>query len=100
MPLIDETQNTTRMVALDDLVPHPLNANVMPDAMLGKLRAHIKRTGRYPHLIVRPHPLSPGASRSSTATTESGCCETSATARPDATSGRSTTARRRFSSPP
>jgi ParB family chromosome partitioning protein len=48
------------MVPLDDLVPHPLNANVMPDEMLAKLKAHIKRTGRYPHLIVRPHPTEPG----------------------------------------
>jgi ParB-like chromosome segregation protein Spo0J len=60
MPLIDESRNTTRMVPLDDLVPHPLNANVMPDEMLAKLKAHIKRTGRYPHLIVRPHPRDAG----------------------------------------
>lgn len=45
-----------RMIPLDDLVPHPLNTNVMPDDLRQKLRAHVKRTGRYPHLIVRPHP--------------------------------------------
>ncbi|MBU1698980.1 MAG: ParB/RepB/Spo0J family partition protein [Candidatus Eisenbacteria bacterium] len=45
-----------RMVPLDDLVPHPLNSNVMSEDMREKLKAHIKRTGRYPYLIVRPHP--------------------------------------------
>jgi ParB-like chromosome segregation protein Spo0J len=44
------------MVALDDLMPHPLNANSMPADLQEKLRAHIKRTGRYPFLVVRPHP--------------------------------------------
>jgi ParB-like chromosome segregation protein Spo0J len=39
---------------MGDLVPHPLNANVMPDDLKDKLRAHIKRTGNYPHVIVRP----------------------------------------------
>ena len=49
-----------RMVGLDDLVPHPLNANVMSEDLREKLKAHIKRTGRYPYLIVRPHPQEPG----------------------------------------
>ncbi len=40
--------------------PHPLNSNVMPDDLREKLRAHIKRTGRYPYVIVRPHPGDPG----------------------------------------
>jgi len=44
------------MVELDDLVAHPLNSNVMPSDLQEKLRAHIKRTGRYPFLVVRPHP--------------------------------------------
>lgn len=48
-----------RMIPLDDLVPHPLNANVMPDDLREKLRAHIKRSGRYPSLIARPHPEKP-----------------------------------------
>lgn len=48
-----------RMIPLDDLLPHPLNANVMSDDLREKLRAHIKRTGRYPHIIVRPHPDQP-----------------------------------------
>ncbi len=49
-----------RMVPLDDLVPHPLNSNVMSPDLQAKLRAHIKRTGRYPFLVVRPHPAEPG----------------------------------------
>src|SRR2546426_5620779 len=46
----------TRMVRLDDLIAHPLNANAMPEDLREKLRAHIRRTGRYPFLVVRPHP--------------------------------------------
>src|SRR2546422_1171868 len=49
-----------RMVPLDDLLPHPLNSNVMSPDLQAKLRAHIKRTGRYPFLVVRPHPDQPG----------------------------------------
>src|SRR2546428_224336 len=49
-----------RMVPLDDLRPHPLNSNVMSEDLKEKLRAHIKRTGRYPFLVVRPHPDEPG----------------------------------------
>ncbi len=49
-----------RMVPLNELVAHPLNSNVMPEEFQAKLRAHIKRTGRYPFLVVRPHPEEPG----------------------------------------
>ena len=49
-----------QMVPLEDLVAHPLNSNVMPEDLQAKLRAHIKRTGRYPFLVVRPHPEQPG----------------------------------------
>jgi ParB-like chromosome segregation protein Spo0J len=42
------------VVPLDDLVPHPLNANVMPDELKAKLAANIRASGRYPPLIVRP----------------------------------------------
>jgi hypothetical protein len=45
-----------RMIALDDLLPHPLNGNVMPQDLQAKLRARIERTDRYPFLVVRPHP--------------------------------------------
>src|SRR3989475_12882153 len=49
-----------RMVALNDPLPHPLNSNVMSPDLQAKLRAHIKRTGRYPFLVVRPHPEEAG----------------------------------------
>jgi len=49
-----------KMIPLDDLVAHPLNSNVMPADLQEKLRAHIRRTGRYPFLVVRPHPEQPG----------------------------------------
>ncbi len=45
-----------RMIPLDDLLPHPLNTNVMSEDLQAKLKAHIKRTSRYPFLVVRPHP--------------------------------------------
>ena len=48
-----------KSIPLSDLDPHPLNANVMSDDIREKLKAHIKRTGRYPYLIVRPHPDRP-----------------------------------------
>src|SRR5512140_3418713 len=50
----------TRTLAVDLLVPHPLNANVLPEDLREKLKAHIRSTGRYPHLIVRPHPRQEG----------------------------------------
>ncbi len=45
-----------RTIPLDDLLPHPLNSNLMPEDLRNKLKTHIKRTGRYPFLIARPHP--------------------------------------------
>ena len=50
----------TKLILLSDLLPHPLNANVMPKDYRRKLKAHIKRTGRYPFLVVRPHPKETG----------------------------------------
>jgi ParB-like chromosome segregation protein Spo0J len=49
-----------RMIPLAELLPHPLNSNVMPPDLQAKLRAHIKRTRSYPYLVVRPHPSEPG----------------------------------------
>jgi ParB-like chromosome segregation protein Spo0J len=49
-----------RNIPLGDLLPHPLNSNSMPEDLREKLRAHIKRTGRYPFLVVRPQPEEPG----------------------------------------
>lgn len=53
---ITEARVGPRMVALDDLLAHPLNSNVMSEDLQEKLKAHIRRTGRYPFLVVRPHP--------------------------------------------
>ena len=41
-------------IPLDHLLPHPLNANVMPPELKEKLKLHIQSSGRYPPLIVRP----------------------------------------------
>ena len=62
---MDEARRTPsrigpQIIPLDALTPHPLNSNVMPADFFEKLRAHINRTGRYPHVIVRPHPTEPG----------------------------------------
>src|SRR5712692_136185 len=54
------TRIGARMIPIEDLRPHPLNSNVMPEDLREKLRAHIHRTGRYPFLVVRPHPDDPG----------------------------------------
>lgn len=34
---------------------HPLNSNVMPEDLREKLKIHIKESGRYPFLVVRPY---------------------------------------------
>jgi ParB-like chromosome segregation protein Spo0J len=44
------------LISLDRLQPHPSNANVMPEHRLAKLQMHIRDSGRYPPLIVRPLP--------------------------------------------
>ncbi len=44
----------TQTIKLDKLKPHPANSNVMPEHLVTKLANHIKRTGQYPPLIVRP----------------------------------------------
>ncbi len=49
-----------RMVLLENLLPHPLNSNVMPEDLREKLKANIKQSGRYPFLVVRPHPEETG----------------------------------------
>lgn len=54
------TERQVRMVRVQDLIAHPLNANVLPEDMREKLAAHIRSSGRYPHLIVRPHPKQDG----------------------------------------
>lgn len=44
----------TLELPLNVLHPHPSNANVMPEALLSKLAAHMERSGGYPPLMVRP----------------------------------------------
>jgi ParB-like chromosome segregation protein Spo0J len=53
---IASTPDRTELVRipLGDLVPHPLNPNVMPGDLKAKLAANIRASGRYPPLIVRP----------------------------------------------
>lgn len=47
---------------LDQIHPHPKNANEMSEELLTKLAANIKRQGgEYPPLVVRPHPTEAGA---------------------------------------
>lgn len=41
-------------IDLTALEAHPLNSNVMSQEMVAKLAAHMRRTGRYPPVIVRP----------------------------------------------
>lgn len=55
----DSKRIGARMVPLDQLRPHPLNANVMSDDLRAKLRAHIAQTKRYPFIVVRTHPDEP-----------------------------------------
>ena len=45
-----------RTIPLAALRAHPANSNVMPEAKLAKLREHIRATGHYPPLVVRPAP--------------------------------------------
>ena len=48
-----------RQIPIDDLRSHPLNSNVMSEDLREKLKAHIRSSGRYPFVVVRPHPGEP-----------------------------------------
>ena len=48
-----------RRIPADRLRAHPLNSNVMPEDLREKLKAHIRSSGRYPFVVVRPHPNDP-----------------------------------------
>lgn len=50
-----------RQIALDKLLPHPDNPNRMSRANFAKLVRHIKQTGQYEPLVVRPHPHKRGS---------------------------------------
>lgn len=45
-------------IPLDKLDAHPLNPNEMSEATYEKVKANIKKTGKYPACIVRPKPNS------------------------------------------
>ena len=49
-------QNMVRPIAINRLLPHPLNANRMSEAVFKKLVRNIERTGRYEPIVVRKHP--------------------------------------------
>ncbi len=49
-------ENRLLRLPLEQLHAHPANANVMNERQLAKLAANIAREGRYPPMIVRPHP--------------------------------------------
>ncbi len=56
----DPTRLGPRTIPSVDLRSHPLNSNVMPPDFREKLRAHIRRTGCHPFIVVRPHPAESG----------------------------------------
>lgn len=51
----------THRLPIDSLHPHPDNSNRMPRDRYRKLVLHLKRSGRYPPIIVRPMSLPEGA---------------------------------------
>ena len=51
---------TVREIDIGTILPHPENSNRMDTETLSKLRRHIENTGRYEHIIVRPHPAEEG----------------------------------------
>jgi ParB/RepB/Spo0J family partition protein len=52
----ENTTNKTLSIAINKLMAHPANPNVMSEAKLRKLVRNIKRTGLYEPIVVRPHP--------------------------------------------
>ena len=58
-PALSES-TSVRLIPLDRLRPHPDNPNHMPVSRLQKLVAHIRQSGRYEPLIVRPLPAEEG----------------------------------------
>ncbi len=55
------SRETGRLIwmPLDRLLPHPANANVMPETLREKLQRDIEIEGDYEPLTVRPHPTQP-----------------------------------------
>lgn len=46
-------------IAIDALIPHSENCNIMDEEALSKLKRHIRDTGRYEPITARPHPCEP-----------------------------------------
>ena len=88
-----------RMVPLDELLPHPLNSNVMPPDLQAKLGPTSSGRADTRSCWFGPTPTSLASTRSSMVTTAWPSSRTSATARPGATRGRWKTAKRNSSSP-
>jgi len=53
-------ESAMQTIALDKLRPHPENANCMTNDVMRKLTDHLRESGRYPPIIVRPHPQHDG----------------------------------------
>ena len=51
--------NSIQQIYLEKLTAHPENPNQMRQPDFNKLRNHIKRTGLYEPIVVRPHPTEP-----------------------------------------
>jgi len=51
---------TIAWVPISRLFEHPANPNRMSNRLLNRLEDHIRRTGRYEPLVVRPHPSRQG----------------------------------------
>jgi ParB/RepB/Spo0J family partition protein len=49
-------QSAMQQIPLNKLHPHPDNANRMTAETMRKLTDHLRESGRYPPIIVRPHP--------------------------------------------
>jgi ParB-like chromosome segregation protein Spo0J len=47
-------------IPVENILPHPENSNYMPPVLFKKLVRHIKNTGRYEPITVRPHPEESG----------------------------------------
>jgi ParB-like chromosome segregation protein Spo0J len=62
-PSAKGSRDTGRLLRLplEQLRPHPANANRMDEERLGKLVENISRESEYPPLVVRPHPEETGA---------------------------------------
>lgn len=58
---VDPIVNDMTPLALDRLRAHPDNANRMSRSARAMLSRHLRRAGRCPPVVVRPHPHEPGA---------------------------------------